>query len=149
MSGLPPAQEELAMMTPSHREELILSHMPQVKLLAHRLRRRCPQVEFDDLMSVGTIGLIQAVEIFDPDRHLKLKTLAKHRISGALLDDLRYIDPLPRSVRRFQKQRDAVIDEFFVVGRAPCDAHIAEALGVSSHTPRTVLEPSDHSCHSD
>ena len=93
-------------MTPSHREELILSHMPQVKLIAHRLHRRCPQVEFDDLMSVGTIGLIQAVDRFDPDRHLKLKTLAEHRIRGALLDYLRHIDPLPRSVRRFQKQRD-------------------------------------------
>jgi hypothetical protein len=49
-------------MTPSHREELILSHMPQVKLIAYRLHRRCPQVEFDDLMSVGTIGFIQAVD---------------------------------------------------------------------------------------
>ena len=66
------------MMTPSHREELILSHMPQVKLLAQRLHRRCPQVEFDDLMSVGTIGLIRAVDRFDPDRHPKLKTLAEH-----------------------------------------------------------------------
>jgi RNA polymerase sigma factor FliA len=120
------------MMTPSHREEQILSHMPQVKLLAQRLHRRCPQVEFDDLMSVGTIGLIQAVDRFDPDRHLKLKTLAEHRIRGALLDYLRQIDPLPRSVRRFQKQRDAAIDEFSVVGNAPSDAHIAEALGVST-----------------
>lgn len=119
-------------MTPSHREELILSHMPQVKLLARRLHRRCPQVEFDDLMSVGTIGLIQAVDRFDPDRHLKLKTLAEHRIRGALLDYLRRIDPLPRSVRRFQKQRDAVINEFSVAGNAPSDASIAEALGVST-----------------
>ena len=49
-----------------------------------------------------TIGLIQAVDRLDPDRHLKLKTLAEHRIRGALLDYLRHIDPLPRSVRRFQ-----------------------------------------------
>ena len=48
------------MMTPSLREELILSHIPQVKLLARRLLRRCPQVELDDLISAGTIGLIQA-----------------------------------------------------------------------------------------
>jgi RNA polymerase sigma factor (sigma-70 family) len=118
MSGLPSAQEETRH-DDAHREELILSHMLQVKLLAHRLRWRCPQVEFGDLTSMGTIGLIQAVERFDPDRHLKLKTLAEHRIRGALLDYLRYIDPLPRSVRRFQKQRDAVIDEFFIVGKAP------------------------------
>jgi RNA polymerase sigma factor for flagellar operon FliA len=94
------------MMTPSHREEPILSHMPQVKLLAQRLHGRCHQTEFDDLMSVTTIGLIQAVDRFDPNRHLKLKTLAEHRIRGALLDYLRHIDPLPRSVRCFQKQRD-------------------------------------------
>jgi len=120
------------MMTPSHREELILTHMPQVKLFAQRLYRRCPQAELDDLMSVATIGLIQAVDRFDPDRHLKLKTLAEHRIRGALLDYLRHIDPLPRSVRRFQKQRDAVIDEFSVAGRVPSDANLAEALGVST-----------------
>jgi len=67
------------MITPSHHEELILSHMPQVSIFVQRLHRRCPQVEFDDLMSVGTIGLIQAVDRFVPDRHLKLKTLAEHR----------------------------------------------------------------------
>jgi RNA polymerase sigma factor (sigma-70 family) len=69
-------------MTPSLREELILSHIPQVKLLARRLHRRCPQVELDDLISAGTIGLIQAVDRFDTKRNLKLKTLAEHRIRG-------------------------------------------------------------------
>ena len=61
-----------------------------------------------------------------------MKTLFEHRIRGALLDYLRHIDPLPRSVRRFQKQRDPVIDEFSVAGKAPSDARIAEALGVST-----------------
>ena len=72
------------------------------------------------------------VDRFDPDRHLKLKTLAEHRIRGALLDYLRRIDPLPRSVRGFQKQRDAVIDEFSVLRKTPSDPQIAEALGVST-----------------
>jgi RNA polymerase sigma factor for flagellar operon FliA len=126
------------MMTQSLREELILSHMPQVKLLAQRLHRRCPQVEFDDLMSVGTIGLIQAVDRFDPARHLKLKTLAEHRIRGALLDYLRRSDPLPRSARRFQKQRDAVIDELSAAGKVLSDASIAEALGVSTTKYKTL-----------
>ena len=97
------------MMTPSLREELILSHIPQVKLLPRHLHRRCPQVELDDLISAGTLGLIRAVDRFDTKRNLKLKTLAEHRIRGAMLDYLRYIDPLPRNVRRFQKQRDVVI----------------------------------------
>ena len=118
------------MPTASNREELILSHMPQVELLARRLHRRCPQVELDDLISAGTIGLIQAVDRFDPSRNLKLKTLAEHRISGALLEYLRYIDPLPRNVRRFQKQRDAVIAELSSTGEIPSHEQIAEALGV-------------------
>ena len=118
------------MMTTSTREELILSHMPQVKLLAQRLHRRCPQVELDDLISAGTIGLIQAVDRFDPSRNLKLKTLAEHRISGALLDYLRCVDPLPRNVRRFQRQRDAMIAELSIAGEVPSHEQIAEALGV-------------------
>jgi RNA polymerase sigma factor FliA len=119
------------MMTASHREELILAHMPQVELLARRLHRRCPQVELDDLISAGTIGLIQAVDRFDPSRNLKLKTLAEHRIRGALLDYLRQIDPLPRSVRRFQKQRDDVVAHFVSVGEIPSREKVAQALGVS------------------
>ncbi len=91
------------------REEQILAHLPQVRLLARRLHRRCPQVELDDLVSVGTIGLIKAVDHFDPSQNFKLKTYAEHRISGALLDYLRQLDPLPRAVRQFQKRRDALI----------------------------------------
>jgi RNA polymerase sigma factor for flagellar operon FliA len=120
------------MMTASYREELILSHIPQVQLLARRLHRRCPQVELDDLISTGTIGLIRAIDRFDPKRNLKLKTLAEHRIRGAMLDYLRHIDPLPRSVRRFKKQRDLLIAQFSTAGEVPSEARIAQALGVSS-----------------
>ncbi len=91
------------------REETILAHLPQVELLARRLHRRCPQVELEDLISEGTLGLIKAVDRFDPSRNLKVKTYAEHRIRGALLDYLRRIDPLPRNARQFQKKRDALI----------------------------------------
>ena len=119
------------MMTQSHREQLILAHMPQVELLARRLHRRGPQVELDDLISVGTVGLIQAVDRFDPSRNLKRKTLAEHRINGALLDFLRVINPLPRTVRRFRKQRDALIAEFSSTGNTPSADQIARTLGLS------------------
>jgi RNA polymerase sigma factor FliA len=119
------------MMTTSRREGLILSHLPQVELLARRLHRRCPRLELDDLISAGTIGLIQAVDRFDPSRNLKLKTLADHRIRGAMLDYLRQIDPLPRNARQFQKQRDAVIPEFAKIGEIPTCEQIAQALGIS------------------
>lgn len=92
----------------TNRDQLILDHLPQVELLARKLHRRCPQVELDDLISAGTIGLIGAVDRFDPARNCKLKTLAEHRIRGGMLDYLRQLDPLPRAVRQFQKRRDAV-----------------------------------------
>ena len=119
------------MITASRREELILSHLPQVKLLARRLHRRCPQAELDDLMQAGTIGLIQAVDRFDEARGFKLKTVAEHRIRGALLDYLRQIDPLPRSVRRFQKRRDVLIAKLLAAGEEICLTHIAQTLGIS------------------
>ena len=71
----------MATISPSERESMILERMPQVEYLARRLHRRCPQVELDDLISAVVIGLIQAVDRFDPARNLKLKTLAEHRIS--------------------------------------------------------------------
>ena len=120
----------MATISPSERESMILERMAQVEYLARRLHRRCPQVELDDLISAGVIGLIQAVDRFDPARNLKLKTLAEHRISGALLDYLRHVDPLPRSVRRFQKQRDVLLENFG--DNQPTVEEIAQLLGVSS-----------------
>ena len=117
-------------MKASRRESLILDHLPQVELLARRLHRRCPQVELDDLIQAGTIGLIQAVDRYDESRSCLLKTIAEHRIRGALLDYLRQIDPLPRNIRRFQKQRDAVIAEFTGQGVSPSLDEIAARVGV-------------------
>lgn len=112
----------------SQRESLILSHLPQVELLARQLHMRCPQVELDDLISVGTIGLIEAVDRYDGRN--KLNTFAEHRIRGALLDHLRRIDPLSRNVRRFQKRRDALVAAFAAQGEVPPDGEIAAALGI-------------------
>jgi RNA polymerase sigma factor FliA len=117
-------------MNASRRESLILDHLPQVELLARRLHRRCPQVELDDLIQAGTIGLIQAVDRYDESRGCLLKTIAEHRIRGALLDYLRQIDPLPRNIRRFQKQRAAVLAEFASRGSMPTVAELAARLGV-------------------
>ncbi len=117
----------------AEREALILSHLPQVELLARRQHRKWPAIELDDLISAGTIGLIQAVDRYDPSRNLKLKTLAEHRIRGALLDYLRQLDPLPRAVRAFQKQRDHVLQQL----REPVTAEqAAELLGMP--TPKYV-----------
>ena len=92
------------------REQSIIERLPQVRLLAAQLHRRCPsQVLLEDLVSAGTMGLVDASHRFDPTRNLKFKTLAEHRIRGAMLDYLRSFDPLPRAVRRFVRQREAVL----------------------------------------
>jgi RNA polymerase sigma factor for flagellar operon FliA len=114
----------------NNRDQIILDHLPQVELLARRLHRRCPQVELDDLISAGTVGLIQAVDRFDPSRNLKLKTLAEHRINGALLDYLRRVDPLPRTIRHFQKRRDSILAGYAETDR-PAQSQIAEMLGLT------------------
>jgi RNA polymerase sigma factor FliA len=114
----------------TNRDQIILDHLPQVELLARRLHRRCPQVELDDLISAGTVGLIQAVDRFDLSRNLKLKTLAEHRINGALLDYLRRVDPLPRTIRHFQKRRDSILAGYAEADR-PAQSEIAEMLGLT------------------
>jgi RNA polymerase sigma factor FliA len=108
----------------------ILDYLPQLELLARRLHRRCPQVELDDLIQAGTIGLIQAVDRYDESRGCRLKTIAEHRIRGALLDYLRQINPLPRNIRRFQKRRDAAIAELVSAGACPSVDEIAAVVGV-------------------
>jgi RNA polymerase sigma factor for flagellar operon FliA len=96
------------------------------------MHRRCPpQVEFDDLVSAGTLGLIQAVDRYRPERGCLLKTLAEHRIRGAILDYLRKLDPLSRSARRFVRQRaEASLRLESQLGRPPEAAELAEALGL-------------------
>jgi RNA polymerase sigma factor for flagellar operon FliA len=83
------------------REATILQYIGHVHILAKRLRFRLPpRVTFDDLVGAGTIGLIQAVDRFQPSRGLQFGTYARHRIWGAMLDFLREEDPLSRTERR-------------------------------------------------
>jgi RNA polymerase sigma factor FliA len=118
--------------TAPERNEVILNHMPQVRALALKAYRRCPpSVSLDDLVSAGTVGLIQAVDRYDPRRRTQLKSLAEHRIRGAILDYLRQLDPLSRSVRQFHRRRDSVsacLEQRLC--RRPLEAEIARALHI-------------------
>jgi RNA polymerase sigma factor for flagellar operon FliA len=115
------------------RDRLILSHLPQVRMVASQVHSKCPrQVEIEDLVSVGVIGLMQAIDRFDASRGLLLKTLADYRIRGAMLDYLRQLDPLPRSVRRFVRQRaEAALRLTLHLGREPEEFELAQELGLS------------------
>jgi len=93
-----------ARMEPAERERLLLLHLPQVRLVAETLRVRLRfAMELEDLVSYGVIGLLRAIERFDPGRGVLLKTYAEHRIRGAMLDGVRAMDSVPRSAR--QKER--------------------------------------------
>src|ERR1035438_6827718 len=97
-------------MTDDERERLILEHLPQVRLIARRIQERLPDsISLDDLVSNGVLGLISAIDNFDPAHNVKLKTYAEYKIRGAILDSLRGLDWAPRQKRRKSKQIEAAI----------------------------------------
>jgi RNA polymerase sigma factor for flagellar operon FliA len=119
--------------TGAERERLILEHLPQVRLIARRIHERLPEnVALDDLISTGVIGLIAAVDHFDPTQGAQLKTYAEHKIRGAILDSLREMDWAPKNKRRRAKQIESAINALEQrLGRAPGEDEIAAELKVS------------------
>ena len=92
------------------RQSLILKHLPQVRLLARRIHGRLPEtVSLDDLISTGIVGLISAIDRFDPSRDVQLRAYAEHKIRGRILDSLRRLDWAPRQQRQRAKQIQAAI----------------------------------------
>lgn len=127
------------------REERILSHLPLVRLIAREFHRQCPRtVSLEDLVSVGTIGLIQAVDRYDATRGTQLRTLADRRIRGAILDHLRSLDPLPRALRRFaRKQQECQARLRAELGREADEAEIAQAMRITLAVYRHRVEEAD------
>ena len=119
--------------TPALRERLILQYAPLVKYVMGRLAISLPAIlDYEDILSYGTIGLIEAVERFDHDKGVKFETYAISRVRGSIIDALRSLDRLPRSVRQKAKDADAAITKLTVdLGREPTDSEVAAALGVS------------------
>jgi RNA polymerase sigma factor for flagellar operon FliA len=117
----------------AERERLILEHIPQVRLIARRIHERLPgSVNLDDLISSGSVGLISAIDRFDPTLNVKLKTYAEYKIRGAILDSLRGLDWAPRQQRKRSKQIDAAIAaEEQRLSRRPSEEEIAAHLGVT------------------
>ena len=115
------------------RDRLILSYAPLVKYVAGRLGSGLPaHVDEGDLVSYGLLGLIGAIERFDPERDIKFETYAISRIKGSIIDELRAMDWVPRSVRARARDIERAIGELEArLGRAPTDEEIAGKLGVS------------------
>ena len=114
------------------RERLILEHLPQVRLIARRIHGRLPEnVSLDDLVSAGIIGLIAAIDQYDPAQNVKLKTYAEHKIRGAILDSLRGLDWAPRQRRKKAKQIEFAISQAEQrLHRTPGEEEIAAEMGL-------------------
>lgn len=116
------------------REALVLQHLPQVRLIAKRIHDRLPDyVSLDDLISTGVIGLLAAIDNFDPSLGVQLNTYAERKIRGAILDGLRESDWAPREVRKRARLIEAAIHRAKQrVGREATEEEIAAELQIST-----------------
>lgn len=119
--------------SPEIREKIILEYAPLVKVVAGRLSMYLGyNVEYEDLVSYGIFGLIDAIDKFDCLKDVKFETYASLRIRGAILDQIRKMDWIPRTIRQKQKRIDTAIKEIETrCGRSATDEEIAKALGIS------------------
>ena len=115
------------------RDRLILTYAPLVKYVAGRLGSGLPaHVDEGDLVSYGLLGLIGAIERFDPSRDIKFETYAISRIKGAIIDELRSLDWVPRSVRSRAREIERAVAELEKkLMRAPTDEEISAKIGIS------------------
>jgi RNA polymerase sigma factor for flagellar operon FliA len=126
----------------SQRDALVMAHVDLVKSMASRLGRRLPsQVEVAELMSVGVLGLIEAASRYQPSLGVPFDAFARRRINGAMLDALRGLDWVPRSLRKLQRDVDGVLASLrHSLGREPEAEEIAAKLGVSPREYSTKLD---------
>ncbi|MDE7246619.1 MAG: FliA/WhiG family RNA polymerase sigma factor [Lachnospiraceae bacterium] len=119
--------------SPEVREKIILEYAPLVKVVAGRLSMYLGyNVEYEDLVSYGIFGLIDAIDKFDCLKDVKFETYASLRIRGAILDQIRKMDWIPRTIRQKQKRIDAAIKEIETqYGRSATDEEIAKILGIT------------------
>ncbi len=115
------------------REHLILEHMPQIKYIAQRISTKLPShVELNDLIGAGVLGLLDAIEKFDPGRAVKFKTYAELRIKGAILDSLRNLDWAPRSLRKKSKDLEKVHKELEQrMGRPATEKEVCDEMNMT------------------
>ena len=123
-----------------NREALIEAHLPQVKFIAERLATKLhPSVELDDLIGAGMLGLLDAVEKYNPEKGVMFKTYAETRVRGAMLDSLRGLDWAPRSMRRRARELEAAyVEAERTRGRAN-DSDVAAVMGISITRLHSIL----------
>ena len=126
-------EEYAKMKSPEIREQLILEYAPLVKVVAGRLSMYLGyNVEYEDLVSYGIFGLIDAIDKFDPSKDVKFETYASLRIRGSILDQIRKMDWIPRTVRQKQKKIEEAVKRIETqTGRNASDEEVARELGIA------------------
>jgi len=140
----PPAEEERAGSAgpePDEQERMMLEQMPAVRWIARRIHERLPQhVDMEDLVSAGTLGLIDAFRKFDPGKKVQFRSYAQFRIRGAILDSLRTLDWSPRDLRRKGRAVEEAIRRLTVqFGRAPAEPEVAREMGLELEEYQQLL----------
>jgi RNA polymerase sigma factor for flagellar operon FliA len=124
--------QSFAASTNSPRNQLISEHADAARRIALRMARRCPDwIAREDLVSAGMVGLIEAADRYDDSRQEPFISFAEHRIRGAILDELRRGDIMPRRVRQLARKISSAIKELEKDGVVASDQRVATALGVS------------------
>lgn len=128
------------------REKLIMNYLHLVRFVVNRLPVSLPSsISVEDLISYGTMGLIEAVERFDPERKLKFETYALTRVRGAVIDQLRHQDWVPRGVRRRTKLLMETMQQLEAkLGRPATDEEIAETMEVDIEKVRRMMSESNN-----
>ncbi|MCL2355677.1 MAG: FliA/WhiG family RNA polymerase sigma factor [Defluviitaleaceae bacterium] len=129
---------------PALKEKLILYYAPLVKYVAGRLLIHVGQhVELDDLVGYGIFGLLDAIEKFDNAKGAKFETYASLRIRGTIIDHIRKMDWVPRTLRQKNKQMEKVAYELEdILGRPPTDEELAEKLNLTAEETRELIKKS-------
>lgn len=123
------------------RDAFVKQYAPLVKYVAGKVAMGMPHnVEFDDLVGFGVFGLIDAINKFDPEKHVKFKTYAVTRIRGAIFDELRSIDWVPRSVRQKAREIEETVQSLEAsIGRSASDQEIAAEMGMNIEEYHRVM----------
>jgi RNA polymerase sigma factor for flagellar operon FliA len=116
----------------SLREQIVLEHTPLIRYIVSRIAVRLPShIDLDDLHNTGVIGLMDAIEKYDPEKNCKFKTYAEFRIKGAILDQLRSLDWVPRSIRQKSRKLERAYGEVEQrLGRSASEDEVADSLGL-------------------
>jgi RNA polymerase sigma factor for flagellar operon FliA len=114
------------------KEQIVLEHAPLIRYIVNRIAVRLPShIDLDDLHNTGVIGLMDAIDKYDPEKNCKFKTYAEFRIKGAILDQLRSLDWVPRSVRQKGRRLErAYGDVEQRLGRSANEDEVADSLGL-------------------